>query len=64
MQKISHNMLELQKVKLRLKKKEVKLKKKKFEVQTKILSELIEIKTALKLWSASEALIYEIHKIL
>lgn len=50
-------MLKIQEVKVKLKKKEIKLKKKALKVQNNILSELIEIKTALKLWSATETLI-------
>ncbi|XP_077275928.1 uncharacterized protein LOC143904838 isoform X2 [Temnothorax americanus] len=57
MQKISYNMLELQEVKVKLKKKEVKLKKKALKVQKNILSELIEIKAALKSWAATETII-------
>lgn len=52
MQKISYNMLEIQEEKVKLRKKEVKLKKKELKVQKSILSELIEIKEALKSWSA------------
>ncbi|XP_077270234.1 uncharacterized protein LOC143901672 [Temnothorax americanus] len=57
MQKISYNMLELQEVKVKLKEKEVKLKKKALKVQKNILSELIEIKAALKSWAATETII-------
>ncbi|XP_036149438.1 uncharacterized protein LOC118647847 [Monomorium pharaonis] len=57
MQKMSHDMLKLQEIKVRLNKKEVKLKKKKLKVQKNILSELIEIKTALKSWAGTETLI-------
>lgn len=56
MQKISREMLELQELKVKIKKKEVKLKKKKLKLQKNILSELIEIKTALKSWAATETL--------
>jgi len=41
-------MLELQEVKVKLKKKEVKLKKRTLKIQKNILSELVEIKAALK----------------